>query len=44
MRRWTNKITTLMENGSSHNLVAKTILNAVSNNNPRFRYPVGMDV
>ena len=43
MHRWTKKFTKLIENGSSPNLVAKTILNAVSNNNSMLRYPVGID-
>jgi short-subunit dehydrogenase len=43
MHRWTNKFTKLIENGSSPNLVAKTIINTVSNNNSKFRYPVGRD-
>jgi hypothetical protein len=41
MHRWINKFTKLIKNGSSSNLAAKTILNEVSNNNSKFRYPVG---
>ena len=34
----------MMENGSSPDLVAKVVLNAVTNENPNLRYLAGKDV